>query len=131
MEENFKLEIISPEKVIFSKDTKMVILPSYEGDMSILKNHISIITFLRPGIIKAQKKEDGFDSFFVQDGTIEYFKDNLVVLSSSVLNVKDLSKEFLENLKKDTQDKLEDKNISDHDRYVLNHKLDTIKEIRI
>ena len=131
MEENFKLEIISPEKVIFSKDTKMVILPSYEGDMSIFKNHISIITFLRPGIIKAQKKEDGFDSFFVQDGTIEYFKDNLVVLSSSVLNVKDLSKEFLENLKKDTQDKLEDKNISDHDRYVLNHKLDTIKEIRI
>ena len=131
MEENFKLEIIRPEKVIFSKDTKMVILPSYEGDMSILKNHISIITFLRPGIIKAQKKEDGFDSFFVQDGTIEYFKDNLVVLSSSVLNVKDLSKEFLENLKKDTQDKLEDKNISDHDRYVLNHKLDTIKEIRI
>ena len=131
MEENFKLEIISPEKVIFSKDNKLVILPSYEGDMSILKNHISIITFLRPGIIKAQKKEDGFDSFFVQDGTIEYFKDNLVVLSSSVLNVKDLSKEFLENLKKDTQDKLEDKNISDHDRYVLNHKLDTIKEIRI
>ena len=131
MEENFKLEIISPEKVIFSKDTKMVILPSYEGDMSILKNHISIITFLRPGIIKAQKKEDGFDSFFVQDGTIEYFKDNLVVLSSSVLNVKDLSKDFVENLKKDTLDKLKDNNISDNDRYVLNHKLDTINEMRV
>ena len=57
MEENFKLEIISPEKIIYSHDTKMVTLPSYEGDMSVLKNHISIITFLRPGIIKAQKKE--------------------------------------------------------------------------
>ena len=60
MEENFKLEIISPEKVIFSKETKMVVLPSYEGDMSILKNHISIITFLRPGIIKVQKKKRRF-----------------------------------------------------------------------
>ena len=131
MEENFKLEIISPEKVIFSEDTQMVVLPSYEGDMSILKNHISIITFLRPGIIKVQKKEEVFDDFFVQDGTVEYFGDNLVVLSSSALDIKDLSKEFVENLKKDTQDKLADKNISDHDRYVLNHKLDVIKEIRV
>ena len=131
MEENFKLEIISPEKVIFSEDTKMVVLPSYEGDMSILKNHISIITFLRPGIIKVQKKEGVFGDFFVQDGTGEYFGDNLVVLSSSALDIKDLSKEFVENMKKDTQDKLAEKNISDHDRYVLNHKLDAIKEIRV
>jgi len=131
MEENFKLEIINPEKVIFSKETKMVVLPSYEGDMSILKNHISIITFLRPGIIKVQKEKEDFEDFFVQDGTVEYFGDNLVVLSSSVLNVKDLSKDFVENLKKDTQDKLEDKNISDGDRYVLNHKLDVIKEMRV
>jgi ATP synthase F1 epsilon subunit len=131
MEENIKLEIISPEKVIFSKETKMVVLPSYEGDMSILKNHISIITFLRPGIIKVQKEKEDFEDFFVQDGTVEYFGDNLVVLSSSVLNVKDLSKDFVENLKKDTQYKLEDKNISDNDRYVLNHKLDVIKEMRV
>ena len=131
MEDNFKLEIISPEKIIFSDNAKIATLPSYEGDMSILKNHISIITFLRPGIIKAQKKEDGFDSFFVQDGTIEYFKDNLVVLSASALSVKDLSKEFVNKLNEDTLAKLADKNISDHDRYVLNHKLDTIKEIRI
>ena len=131
MEDNFKLEIISPEKIIFSDDAKMATLPSYEGDMGILKHHISIITFLRPGIIKVQKKEEVFDDFFVQDGTVEYFGDNLVVLSSSALDIKDLSKEFVENLKKDTQDKLADKNISDHDRYVLNHKLDVIKEIRV
>ena len=60
MEDIFKLEIISPEKIIFSEDVKMVILPSYEGDMGVLKNHISIITFLRPGIIKVQKKRGGF-----------------------------------------------------------------------
>jgi len=129
MEENFQLEIISPEKVIFSGETNMVVLPSYEGDMSILKNHISTITFLRPGIIKVQKKEGNFDDFFVQDGTAEYFNDNLVVLSVSALNVKDLSKEFVDNLNKDTQNKLADKNISDHDRYVLNHKLDVVREI--
>ena len=131
MEENFQLQIISPEKVIFSGDTKMVVLPSYEGDMSILKNHISIITFLRPGIIRVQKKEGDFEDFFTQDGTVEYFNNNLVILSASVLHKKYLSKDFVDNLNKETQDKLADKNISDHDRYVLNHKLDVIKEISI
>ena len=131
MEENFKLEIISPEKIIYSHDTKMVTLPSYEGDMSVLKNHISIITFLRPGIIKAQKKEGSFEEFFVQDGTVEYFNDNLVVLSASAINIKDLSKEFLDNLNDDTKNKLAEKDIEDHDRYILNHKLDVIKDIRI
>ena len=131
MEENFKLEIISPEKIIFSGDAKIVVLPSYEGDMSILKNHISIITFLRPGIIKVQINESDFNEFFVQDGTVEYFNDNLIVLSFSAMNIKDLSKEFVDNLNKDTQEKLADKNITDHDRYILNHKLNVLKEVRI
>ena len=131
MEDNFKLEIISPEKIIFSDDAKMVTIPSYEGDMSILKNHISIITFLRPGIIKVQKEETNFQEFFVQDGTVEFFKDNLVILSASAVNKKDLSKEFLDHLNKDTQDKLTNKNITDHDRYILNHKLDVLKTLTI
>ena len=130
MEDNFNLEIISPERIIFSDEAKMVTLPSYEGDMSILKNHISIITLLRPGIIKVQN-DGNFKEFFVQDGTVEYFNDSLVVLSTSAINVKDLSKEFVDNLNEDTQDKLTDKNITDHDRYVLNHKLDALKEIRV
>ena len=131
MEDNFKFEIISPEKTFFSDDVKMVTLPSYEGDMSILKNHISIIAYLRPGKIKVQKNDGNFEEFFIQDGTVEYFKDNLVILSVSVINVKDISKEFLDNLNKDTQNKLTDKNITDHDRYVLNHELDVLKEIRV
>ena len=131
MENNFKIEIISPERIIFSGDIKMVTLPSYEGDMSVLKQHISIITFLRPGIIRVQKNEGNFEEFFVQDGTVEYFNDSLVVLSVSAINVKDLSKEFVDNLNKDTQDKLTDKNITDHDRYVLNHKLDVLKEMHV
>jgi ATP synthase F1 epsilon subunit len=131
MEDIFKLEIISPEKIIFSEDVKMVTLPSYEGDMGVLKNHISIITFLRPGIIKVQKKEGNINDFFVQDGAVEYFNDNLIVLSFSAMNIKDLSKEFVDNLNKDTQEKLADKNITDHDRYILNHKLNVLKEVRI
>ena len=131
MEDNFKLEIISPEKIIFSDTVTMVTLPSYEGDMGVLKHHISIITFLRPGIIKVQKKDEKFEEFFVQDGTVEYFDDSLVVLSTSAISVKDLSKELVDDLKKDTQDKLTDKNITDHDRYVLNYKLDVLKEIRV
>ena len=131
MENNFKFEIVSPERVIFSDNTTMVTLPSYEGDMSILKNHISIITFLRPGKIKVKKNDENIDEFFVEDGIVEYFNDSLVVLSVSALNVKDLSKEFLDNLSKDTQDKLTQKDISDHERYILNHKLDALKEIRV
>ena len=131
MEDNFKLEIISPEKIIFLDNVNMVTLPSYEGDMSVLKRHISIITFLRPGIIKIQKNGENSEEFFVQDGTVEYFNDSLVVLSASAINIKDLSKEFVDSLNKDTQDKLTDKNITDHDRYVLNHKLDVLKEIRV
>ena len=129
MNENFKFEIINPEKIIFSDKANMVTIPSYEGDMSLLKNHISIITFLRPGIIKVQKNEENFEDFFVQEGIVEYFKDSLIVLSVTAIAVKDLSKEFLENLSKNTLDKLSDQNITDHDRYMLNHKFDTIKQI--
>ena len=131
MENSFKIEIISPEKIFFQDDSIMVTLPSYEGDMSVLKQHISIITFLRPGVIKVKKKDGNFEEFFAQDGTVEYFNDSLVVLSASVINVKSLSKEYLDSLNKTTQDTLEGKDISDHDRYILNHKLNAIKEIRI
>ena len=131
MEDNFKLEIISPEKIIFSDNVTMVTLPSYEGDMSVLKHHISIITFLRPGIIKIQKNDGSFEEFFAQDGTVEYFNDSLVVLSATAINVKNVSQGFLDNLSKDIQEKLTDKDVTDHDRYVLNHKLNVLKEMRV
>tara|TARA_B100001173_G_C15782136_1_gene459757 strand:+ start:154 stop:549 length:396 start_codon:yes stop_codon:yes gene_type:complete len=131
MEENFKIEIISPEKVIFSDDIKTIKIPSYEGDMSILKNHISIITFLRPGIVRLEKQDGNAEEFFVEDGTVEFFNNTLVLLSSSAVDTKNLSKEFLENLSKDTENKLSKDDITDQDRYILNHKLQAISEIRI
>ena len=131
MEDNFTLEIISPEKILFSESVKMVSIPSYEGDMSILKNHISIISFLRPGRVKIEKNDGNLEEFFIEDGTIEFIKDNLVILSSSATNLKNISKEFLDNLFKTTQDSLNKQNITDHDRYILNHKLDALKEVRV
>jgi len=131
MEDNFKTEIISPEKIIFSDNNNMTTLPSYEGDMSILKNHISVITFLKPGIIKVNQDNENIEEFFVKDGTVEFFNDVLVVLSSSAINLKDLSKDSIENLNREAKDKLAKKDISDHDRYILNHQLDALKEIRI
>ena len=131
MENNFKLEIISPEKIIFSDLVKMTKVPSYEGDMSILKDHISIITFLRPGLVKVEKKDDNTEEFFVQDGTVEFFNNTLILLSASAINLKDISKEFLENLTKQSEEELTKENITDQDRYILNHKIDIIKEIRI
>ena len=131
MENNFKLEIISPEKIIFSDLVKMTKVPSYEGDMSILKDHISIITFLRPGLVKVEKKDGNTEEFFVQDGTVEFFNNTLILLSASAINLKDISKEFLENLTKQSEEELAKENITDQDRYILNHKIDIIKEIRI
>ena len=131
MEENFKFEIISPEKIIFSDNVTMATLPSYEGDMSILKNHISIITFLRPGIVKVQKDTQNFNEFFIQDGTVEYFDNNLVILSASVVDVKNLSKQFIDNLIQEANDQLLGKDINDHERYVLNTKLNVLKEVRL
>jgi len=131
MEDIFKLEIISPEKIIFSDIVPEVIIPSYEGDMTILKDHISIITFLRPGIVKAKKNGGNFEDFFAEDGTIEFSNNKLVILSASIINLKNITKEFLDNLKKNTENQLQEKEISDNDRYVLNHKNETLKEIRI
>jgi len=129
MEDNFTLQIISPEKILFSDSVKMVTIPSYEGDMSILKNHISIISFLRPGRVKIKKNDESLEEFFLDDGTIEFAEDNLVILSSSAMNLKNISKEFLDDLLKNTQDSLNSQNITDHDRYILNHKLDVLKEV--
>ena len=131
MEDSFKFEIVSPEKIIFSDSASMVTIPSYEGDMSILKNHIPIITFLRPGIIKVEKSEKDLESFFIEEGTIEYFNNNLIILSTAAENIKNLTQEFISDLSKDTEKRLLQKDITDHDRYILNHKLDTLKEIRV
>ena len=131
MEGKFKIEIIVPENIVFSNETEMVVLPSYEGDMGILKNHIPIITFLRPGVIKVKKIDENYENFFVEDGIIEFYNNNLSVLSSKAINTKNLSKDYLENLNKLTQEKIRLNSLTDEDRYKLNHKLDIIKSLSL
>ena len=131
MADNFKTEIIIPEKIIYSDNVECVTLPSYEGNMSILKDHITIITFLRPGIIRIEKNNNSKEEFFIQDGTIEFFNNNLSILSSFAVDIKKISKEFIDQLNKDTENKLLQKDLTDHDRYILNHKLEALREVRI
>ena len=131
MEDAFKVEIISPENIVYTGDAAMTTIPSYEGDMSILKGHIPLITFLRPGIIKVKKNDNNSQDFFIEEGTVEFYDDSLVILSASAKNTKDLSKDFIDKITKETEQKLEQKDITDQDRYILNHKLHAIKELRI
>ena len=99
MEDTYKIEIISPEKVIFlDENVQEVALPSYEGEMGILKDHISIISFLRPGIVKILKSSKNVNSFFVQDGITEFYNNNLTILSSNIINIKDFNKDNIEQL---------------------------------
>ena len=131
MEGKFKIEIIVPENIVFSDETEVVILPSYEGDMGVLKNHIPIITFLRPGVIKVKKIDENYENFFVEDGIVEFYNNNLSVLSSKAINTKNLSRDYLENLNKLTQEKIGLNSLTDEDRYKLNHKLDIIKSLNL
>ena len=128
MSEKFNLEIISPNEIVLKSEAEEVIIPAFEGQMTILKDHIALITYLRPGYIKlsnSNKKE----VFFVEEGTVEFSKNNLLILSSTVINVKNLTGTIKENIIKDSTTKLSSNEISDKERYILSYKIESLKEI--
>ena len=130
MEETYKIEIVSPEKVIFSdKNIQEVVLPSYEGEIDILKDHIPIISFLRPGIVKILKSSKNVNSFFVQDGIIEFYNNNLTILSSKIINIKNLNKEKIDQLITETEKILNDEKLNDDNRYLANHKINALRSL--
>ena len=132
MEDTYKIEIVSPEKVIFSdKNVQEVILPSYEGEMGILKDHISIVSFLRPGIVKILKSSENVNSFFLQDGIIEFYNNNLTILSSKIINIKNLNKEKIDQLITETEKILKDEKLNDDNRYLANHKINTLRSLNL
>ena len=128
MSENFIVEIISPDQSILKLDAKEVTIPSYEGQMGILKDHISLITFLRPGliVIKQNNKEK---KFFVEDGTVEFSNNNLLILTSTAKSLDSLDKNSIDTIIKDSQEKIEKNEINDKEKYLLSYKIDTLKEI--
>ena len=132
MEDTYKIEIVSPEKVIFSDESvQEVVLPSYEGEMGILKDHIPIISFLRPGIVKILKSSENVNSFFVQDGIIEFYNNNLTILSSKIINIKNLNKEKIDQLITETEKILNDEKLNDDNRYLANHKIDALRSLNL
>lgn len=132
MEDTYKIEIVSPEKVIFADENVLeVVLPSYEGEMGILKDHIPIISFLRPGIVKILKSSANINSFFVQDGIIEFYNNNLTILSSKIINIKNLNKEKIDLLITETEKILNDDKLNDDNKYLANHKIDILRSLNL
>ena len=132
MEDTYKIEIVSPEKVIFSdENVQEVVLPSYEGEMGILKDHIPIISFLRPGIVKILKLSKNVNSFFAQDGIIEFCNNNLTILSSKIIDIKNLNKEKIDLLITETEKILKNEKLNDDNRYLANHKIDALRTLNL
>ena len=128
MPENFLVEIISPNQSILKSEANEVTIPSYEGQMGILKDHISLITFLRPGIIVI-KKDNEEKKFFIEEGVVEFKDNNLLILTSTSKSLESLDKNLLDSIEKDSVEKMHKDEISDKEKYLLSHKIDTIREI--
>ena len=126
MSDKFTVEIITPNETILKTETNEVTIPSYEGQMGILKDHIPLITFLRPGIISIQDQEK---KYYVEEGIVEFSNNNLLILTSTVKNLTDLNQDSIKDLLHIAESKLSDKNSSDKEKYISSYKISTLKEI--
>ena len=129
MSEEFKLEIVNPEKSFLSKDdVTEVVVPAFEGEMGILKDHIPIISFLKPGIITINSRS-GEDKYYIEDGIVEFKNNNLSVLTSSILSLKDIEKIKVQDLLKKAEDEANKTDISDQSRYLVDQKIEILKTL--
>ena len=129
MSENFKVEIVNPEKSFLVKDdVSEVVVPAFEGEMGILKDHISIISFLKPGIIKISSKS-GDEKFYVEDGIVEFKNNNLSILTSSIYNLNEMQKSTLQDLIKKAEVEAAKSGLSDQIKYILDQKIETLKSL--
>ena len=127
MSEKFTIEIISPDRSIIKTETSEVVIPSFEGEMGILKDHIPLITFLRPGLINIKTNTD--QKFFVEEGTVEFSNNNLLILTSTAKEVTKMNKKFIDALISESEKKLDNNEITDKERYLLPYKLETLRNI--
>ena len=129
MNEEFKLEIVNPDKSFLSKeDVTEVVVPAFEGEIGILKDHISIISFLKPGIIKIYSK-NGEEKFYIEDGIIEFKNNNLSILTSSIFNLKDMEKSKIQELLKTAEDETFKKELTDQTKYLIDQKIEVLRSI--
>ncbi|MBD1155382.1 ATP synthase F1 subunit epsilon [Pelagibacterales bacterium SAG-MED18] len=129
MSEEFKIEIVNPEKSFLVKeDVLEVVVPAYEGEMGILKDHISIISFLKPGIIKILSKS-GDENYYVEDGIVEFKNNNLSILTSSIFNVADMDKSQQQDLLKQAEEESAKEEITDQSKYLIDQKIEVLKTL--
>ena len=129
MSEDFKVDIVNPDRSFFSNDkVKEIVVPAVEGDMGILKDHIPIISFLKPGIIFL-KTNEGLEKFYVEDGIIEFRDNTLSILTSEIVDIKNIDKSFIENNIKDAEKKLENPDLNDQTRFIMSQKVDILRTI--
>ena len=127
MEKNFNLEIISPEKIILSEKVNSVTIPSFEGEMTILLDHIPLITFLRPGILRIEGSKES--EYFLEEGTVEFSNNTLIILSSTIIPLENVKGENLSKMIEDSKVLLAKENLSDKAKYIVSHKIDTLSKI--
>ena len=128
MSENFVVEIISPDKSILKTEATEVTIPSYEGQMGILKDHIPLITFLRPGLIII-KESSGEKKFFIEDGTVEFSNNSLLILTSTARGLDTLDQKSIDSIIQNSEEKINQAEISDKEKYLLSYKIDTLRQI--
>ena len=129
MSEEFKVEIVNPEKSFLVKDdVSEVVVPAFEGEMGILKDHISIISFLKPGIIKILSKS-GDENYYVEDGIVEFKNNNLSILTSSIFNLTDLDKSKQQDLLKLAEEEASNPEINDQSKYLVDQKIEVLRSL--
>ena len=127
MSEEFKVEIVNPERsFLLKEDVTEVVIPAFEGEMGILKDHISLISFLKPGIITVYSKSEE-DKYFVEDGIVEFKENNLSILTSSIYKISDLDKNKIDQIVKDAEKESSEENIDDQKRYLIDQKIEVLK----
>ena len=131
MSEEFKVEIVNPERsFLLKEDVTEVVIPSFEGEMGILKDHISLISFLKPGIITVYSKSEE-DKYFVEDGIVEFKENNLSILTSSIYKISDLDKNKIDQIVKDAEKESSEENIDDQKRYLIDQKIEVLKNLSV
>ena len=129
MSEEFKVEIVNPEKSFFSKeDVTEVVVPAFEGEMGILKDHIPIISFLKPGIIKVLRQSEE-ESYFIEDGILEFKENNLSILTSFIIKVSDLSKEKIDKIISDSEKESSMEDLDDQKKFLIDQKIDILRSL--
>ena len=131
MSEGFNIDIVNPEKSFLSKENvSEVVIPAFEGEIGILKDHISIISFLKPGIIKVFAGSEE-ENFFVEDGVVEFKDNSLSILTSFIFNIKNVDKNQINNSIAEAEKELAKNEIDDQKKFLLNHKVEVLKSLSI